>query len=143
MDRLFWSRHANPWSVWTLVAAYPTLILAVYRRNRPLLVGTLLFVGMNPLVFAPPETDEAWATRVVLGEQVWIEQGIGSSTHTLFTAAAAPVYLFTVRSAVKRQPLSTTLGIVASMGLMFLFFRRMVALYDDQRGPGTTVPVDD
>ena len=50
------------------MAAYPALILGIYWRHRPLLAGTLLFVAINQLVFEPPDNDEAWATRVVLGE---------------------------------------------------------------------------
>jgi hypothetical protein len=59
LARYFWSRHANPGSVWSMVAAYPALIWALYRRDRSLLAGTLLFVLANPIVFPPPEDDEA------------------------------------------------------------------------------------
>jgi hypothetical protein len=130
VDRLFWSRHANPWSVWTLVVAYPTLVLALYRRNRPLLAGTLVFVVVNPLVFAPPETDDAWATRVVLGERVWLERKSLFSADALFATASAPVYLFTLRAAVERRPIRTAVGTVASMALMLLFFDRMARRYE-------------
>ncbi|WP_254864155.1 DUF6653 family protein [Halovivax gelatinilyticus] len=134
MDRFFWSRHANPASVWTFVAAYPTLVLAIYRRDRPLLAGILLFVVINPLVSSPPKRDDAWATRVVLGERVWLEQGILSSKETLFTAACAPVFLYTIRSASRRDPVRTVGGTVASMVLMFVFFGRMVSLYETESG---------
>jgi hypothetical protein len=119
-------------SVWTYVIVYPALILAIYRRNRPLLAGILLFVGINPLVASPPGNDDAWATRVVLGEQVWLEQGILSSKETLFTAACAPIYLYTIRAAIKRDPVRTIVGTVVSMVLMFLFFSRMVSLYEKE-----------
>ncbi|WP_394349511.1 DUF6653 family protein [Natronococcus pandeyae] len=132
VDRFFWSGHANPTSVWTYVVAYPTLILAIYRQNRPLLAGILLFVGINPLVAPPPENDDAWATRVVLGEQVWLEQGILSSKETLFTAVCAPIYLYTIRAAIERDPVRTVVGTVVSMVLMFLFFSRMVSLYEKE-----------
>ncbi len=131
-DRLFWSRHANPWSVWTYVLAYPTLVLAIYRRDRRLLAGTLAFVAVNPLLFRPPETDEAWATRVVLGEQVWMDRGSVLSTTTLLTAGSAPVYVFTLRAAAKRDALGTVVGTLASMALMLLFFGRMARLYEAQ-----------
>ncbi|WP_137289980.1 DUF6653 family protein [Natronorubrum halophilum] len=132
-NRLFWSRHANPGSVWTFVGAYLLLVASIYRRSRPLLVGTLLFVAVNPLLFSPPKTDDAWATRVVLGERVWLERGLVSSSHTRFTLACAPVYLFTLRSAANRRPLRTGVGTVASLALMLLFFDRMARLYEDER----------
>ncbi|WP_435153545.1 DUF6653 family protein [Haladaptatus sp. DFWS20] len=130
-ELFFWSRHANPWSVWTLVVAYPMLILAIYRRRRLLLVGTLLFVSVNPLLFAPPDDDEAWATRVVLGERVWFERGLLSSPRdSLFVGVTAPIHLFALRAAIKRQPVRTLFGTAVSLVCMFVFFDRMVRLYE-------------
>lgn len=131
-DRLFWSGHANPWSVRTFVVAYPMLVLAIYRRQRPLLVVTLIFVVLNPILAPPPADDRAWATRVVLGERVWLEEGIFPSWDLLFALLAAPVYLFTLASAAKRRPIRTVLGTTASMVVMLLFFDRMVRKYDER-----------
>lgn len=134
VDRLFWSGHANPWSVWTFVLAYPTLVYAIYRRHRPLLAGTLLFVALNPVLAPPPADDRAWATRVVLGERVWLEEGVGPSRDLLFAALAAPIYLFTLGSAAQRRPVRTAFGVVASMVAMLLFFDRMAGRYDGRTG---------
>jgi hypothetical protein len=128
--RYFWSRHANPRSVWTLIAAYPALILGIYWRHRPLLAGTLLFVAINPLVFEPPDNDEAWATRVVLGEQVWFDRGLLSSPKdVVFVAFAAPIYPYTLRVALERRPIETVLSTAVSVLSMFVFFDRMARLY--------------
>lgn len=126
-----WSRHANPLSAWTMVAAYPALVLAIYRRDRPLLVGTLLAVALNPVLVPPARDDTAWSTRVVLGERAWIERGLASSvTDLLFVVACAPVYLFTLRSAAKRQRARTVVGTVVSLVLMVVFFDRMASSYE-------------
>ena len=132
VDRFFWSGHANPWSVWTLVLAYPTLVYAIYRRQRPLLVGTLLFVILNPILAPPPANDRAWATRVVLGERVWLEEGVWPSQDLLFTILAAPIYLFTLGSAARRRPVQTVVGVIASMVVMLVFFDRMATRYDQR-----------
>lgn len=104
------------------------LVLAIYRRNRALLAGTISPVVLNPILFSSPKDDDARATRVVLGERVWLERG----PDTLFAAASAPVYLFTLRAADNRRPIGTAIGVVTSMALMLLFFRRMVRLYEEQ-----------
>lgn len=129
-DRLFWSGHANPWSVWTFVLAWPTLVFAIYRRHRPLLAGTLLFVVANPILAPPPEDDRAWATRVVLGERAWLEEGVWRSRDLAFVVLAAPVYVFTLGSAVRQRPVRTAIGAVVSMAVMLLFFARMVGRYE-------------
>lgn len=133
-DRLFWSRHANPRSVWSLVLAYPVLVLSIYRRDRPLLAGTLLFAAANPLLFSPPEDDRAWATRVVLGEREWMDEGLWLSWDLLFVLLAAPVHLFTLGSAVRRRPIRTAVGTVVSLVLMLVFFDRMARRYETSAG---------
>ena len=130
-DRFFWQPHASPWSVWLLVLLYPVVVLAVYRRSRWLLAGVCLSVLANLHVVSPPEDDEAWATRVVLGERVWLEQGLCTSPRDLgVLGVGGAVQLFTFRSAVARRPGRTAIGAVASMALMFVFFGRMVRRYE-------------
>jgi hypothetical protein len=131
VDDVFWKRHANPRSVWAFIATYPVLVLAVYFRSRPLLAAMFLSILANLTLVSPPETDDAWATRVVLGEQVWLERGLLSQKTTFgLTAIGAMVNLYTLRAAVHRRPGQTVVGTVASMLLMFLFFHRMVSLYE-------------
>jgi hypothetical protein len=127
----FWEPHASPRSVWPLVAAYPLLLLAIYRRNPRLLGGTLLGVVANLLVVSPPETDEAWATRVVLGERVWLDRGLDSEPGTLgLLGVGGVVHLATMRAALRQDRLATLVGGAVSMLLMGLFFDRMVRLYE-------------
>jgi hypothetical protein len=132
MSEFLWSRHANPWSVWTAVVTFPLLVLALYRRSRLLLGGVLLFVPLNPLLFRPPSDDRAWATRVVLGEQVWLDRGVLPSREAAMAAGSAPVYLATFGAALRKSRWGTVGGSVLSMALMLLFFARMVRLYDEQ-----------
>lgn len=133
VERGFWEPHASPQSVWPFVAMYPLVILAIYRRSRGLFAGILLAVGVNLRVVSPPETDEAWSTLVVLGERVWLEEGVLSSTESLgVMAVGGAVQVYTFRAAARRQPLRTAVATLASMSLMFLFFDRMVRLYDSR-----------
>lgn len=138
VETVFWKPHASPQSVWGLIATYPLLILAVYRRSGPLLATILCSVVLNLQVASPPADDSAWATRVVLGEQVWLERGLASQRSALgITSIGAVAQLYTLRAAVNRRPVRTVAGTVASIALMFVFFDQMVRLYDEH---GTTDP---
>lgn len=132
----FWNRHESPISVWWLVLMYPVFVLAIYRRSRSLF-GLLGFsVAANLFVSSPPDTDDAWATRVVRGEQVWLERGLLSSERdSLFLVVGALVNLYTLRAAFHRRPVKTTIGTSASIILMFLFFNRMADLYETTADP--------
>jgi len=111
VNRLFWRPHASPWSVWTLVLLYPLVVLAVYRRSHRLLAGACLSVLVNLGMVSPPD-DEAWATRVVRGERVWLEQGLHTSPRDLgVLGVGAAVQVFTFRSVVARRPVRRLSGL--------------------------------
>lgn len=135
MKRLLWSRHSNAGSVWTFVAAFPLLIAGLYRRDARVLGATLLFVALNPFLFRAPVNDRAWATRVVLGEQVWLHRGLRRSRATVLALLSTPVFLVTIASAARQRRRTTIAGAIASIALMMLFFRAMVRLYEESAPP--------
>ena len=142
VDDVFWRPHTNPHSVWGFVATYPVFVAAIYRRSRPLFAVTALSLITNLVGVSPPETDDAWGTRVVLGEQVWLERGLLSETETFgLTALGAVVNLYTLRAAMNQHLGRTVAGTVASVALMFLFFDRMVELYETDGNAASEVGV--
>jgi hypothetical protein len=73
-----WRRHANPWSVWTRFAAIPALILAVWSRVWfgwwalvPVL-AVIVWLWLNPRVFAPVAVPRSWAAKGIYGERLWL-----------------------------------------------------------------------
>lgn len=77
-----WDRHANPWSVWTRVASGPLPFLAIWSHvwfGWPiailLLAVAVVWLWLNPRIFPAPKSTESWASRVVLGERVWLNRG--------------------------------------------------------------------
>jgi hypothetical protein len=75
-----WMRHANPVSVWTRFAVVPLLVLAVWSRvwigwwSVLAVVGALVFMVVNPLLFPVPRSTRNWASKGVLGERLWGER---------------------------------------------------------------------
>ncbi len=61
----FWTRHANPKSGWSRVPTGAVIVYAVYQRDWRLLTTALLWTLVNPVLFAPPETEDAWVTDSV------------------------------------------------------------------------------
>ncbi|AQL42594.1 hypothetical protein BV210_07675 [Halorientalis sp. IM1011] len=125
-----WERHANPASGWSRVLSLPLLMLAIYRRDERLLVGTVLFVAVNPVLFPPPEDDDAWMSRVVYGERLWLEHGNRRHPIQLLNVANAACTIYAVRAAVHRQPLRTALATGGAMALKFLFVAFVADYYD-------------
>ena len=75
-----WTRHANPWSVWTRIAMFPFWFLAIWSwvwigwwALAP--VGILsAWTFLNPRVFKPYTDDSPWSTRGVLGERIFLNR---------------------------------------------------------------------
>ena len=79
MDEGTW-RHANPWSAHTRIAILPLLALAVWSRVwigwwclLPV-AALLVWTWANPRAFPPPRTYDAWASRAVLGERLFLDR---------------------------------------------------------------------
>jgi hypothetical protein len=75
-----WTRHANPVSVATRFAVLPLLALSIWSRDwigwwsLVPIVLSLVFMMINPLLFAKPRSTRNWASRGVFGERVWSER---------------------------------------------------------------------
>ena len=67
----FWKRHSNPWSVWTRVLSYPLVYVPLWNRSWKQGAAVAAWLALNPVLFPEPESDESWATRGVLGEELW------------------------------------------------------------------------
>lgn len=78
MDEAAWARHANPWSGWTRLSVLPLLALAGWSRvwlgwgAVVPIAAALAWMWFNPRIFAPPPHMNAWMSRGVLGERIWL-----------------------------------------------------------------------
>lgn len=80
MDDHAWARHANPWSAWTRLIGAAPIFFAVWsvhwigwRSAAPIAVAAL-WALVNPRLFPPPKSADAWATKAVLGERVFLNR---------------------------------------------------------------------
>jgi hypothetical protein len=80
LDGDSWMRHANPVSVWTRFAVLPMLAVAVWSRDWigwwsvALVVLSLVFMMINPMLFREPGSTRNWASKAVLSERIWVDR---------------------------------------------------------------------
>jgi len=143
MDDATWSRHANPWSGWTRAATTPVLFLALWSHvwlgwwALVPIAALAVWLWLNPRLFPPPSTTTNWATRGVLGEQLWLAGD---------PRAHAPRHAGPVRWIVGGQAAFTAVGIYglivedfwaaflgwhAGAAMKLWFVDRMARLYDE------------
>jgi hypothetical protein len=127
-----WKRHSNPWSVWTRILSYPLAYVPVWNRSwkQGAVVGA--WFTANPVIFPSPEDDSSWATRCVLGEQLWTAKRRRDFPMAL-NAASAVFYAGALLAAYKRRlwPLMFFGG--TSYLLKLWFLDRMTLYYEQHR----------
>ncbi|MGQ3413918.1 DUF6653 family protein [Natrinema sp. LN54] len=97
----------------------------------------MVFTILNPVLFSPPETDDAWMTRVVLAERWWTERDrgvIGIAYPNVLNAVNIPVTLYAILAAYRQQPLRTAPAGAGSMLLKFWYVGELVREYESETG---------
>jgi hypothetical protein len=134
----FWSRHSNPRSGWTRVPSGAIIVYAVYRRNWRLLGAALVWTAINPFLFPPPETEDAWMTRAVLAERWWVREEtnrtVGLGYPNICNTVGALGFVYALYAAWRQSPKKATLGVVASVGLKLWWLQVLVTHYDRRTG---------
>ena len=139
-EEWFWKRHSNPKSVWTRIPIAPVVAYAIYRRSWRLLLLAGLWGIANPIVFSPPEDEDAWMTRGVLAQQWWVRKEgngiLGTAGPNMFSTAALLTTIYTLHAAWQQRQLETALGTILTVLLNFWWLRKLIDRYDRQVQPG-------
>jgi hypothetical protein len=130
--RAIFARHANPWSAWTRWASTPLVLVPVWTRrpSHAVLVGAWL--ALNPIIF-PRVTDEHnWATRAMLGEELWITRRPRDAAAALSVVTSAAAVIAIV--AARRHRLAPAVAATAVQMALTLVYWEQMARYLDRHG---------
>jgi hypothetical protein len=143
MDDATWERHSNPISGWTRVTILPLLAFAIWSRvwlgwHALWIVRlSLVWTWLNPRLFGPPATNDAWMTQGVLGERIWLAK----TTHPIpdhharvsrwLNIAAGISVLILAKGLLSLDLGFTIAGLIGAMGAKLWFLDRMVWLRHD------------
>jgi hypothetical protein len=70
--RKVFRHHSNPWSAWTRLLSVPLVFVPIWNRSWREGAIVVVWLIVNPIMFRKPRNDNAWATRAMLGEEMWI-----------------------------------------------------------------------
>jgi hypothetical protein len=126
------ARHSNPWSAWSRLFSAPLVFVPIW--NRCWREGTILGVWLivNPLGFPEPKDDEAWATRAMLGEEMWIAKRPLDRAMAINVGATA-FGLGGLWGACRQRLLPTAVCTVGQMALLLAYWHEMVLYYERHR----------
>jgi hypothetical protein len=130
--RAMFARHANPWSAWTRWASTPLVLLPVWTRSRSHGWMVATWFALNPIVF-PKITDERdWATRAMLGEELWITHRPKDSA-TVLSVVASLLAVAALIAARRHRAVLAAVTTAAQMTLTLVYWQQMVRYLDRHR----------
>ena len=145
MDDKARRRHANPWSGYTRFSMIPLIALAFWSRVwlgwwalAPIII-VLLWVWFNPRIFPEPKSTHNWASKVVLGEWVWMNRNnVPVPAHhrrmpDILSAANTIGAVPFIWGLVALEIWPTIVGAIVMVISKLWFCDRMVWLYEDMK----------
>ncbi|VBA38505.1 hypothetical protein LAUMK191_02530 [Mycobacterium attenuatum] len=97
-----------------------------------------MWLALNPVVFGKPKYHRAWATRAMLGEELWVTERPPDAA-MLVSAVASAVSLCAVFAARRRRLKPAVVATALQMTLTMVYWNQMVRYLDRRRG-GDTQP---
>ena len=143
MDEATWARHANPLSGWSRVSTLPLLAFAIWSRvwlgwhSVWLVLLVMLWIWINPRLFVPPDSHDAWMTQGVLGERIWLMRSSHAIPQhhekvTRLLNIAAGLFILILGYGLWKLNFGLTIaGLLSAMGSKLWFLDRMVWLKND------------
>ena len=131
VKRWVFARHSNPWSAWTRWASTPLVLLPVWNRSARQGAVVATWFALNAVVFPPPRDDSAFATRVVLGEEKWIEERPVSGALAINCLATTSL-LVAIDSARRHHRGPMTIATIGTMSALLWYWREMARFYETQ-----------
>lgn len=129
--RAIFARHCNPWSAWTRWATTPLILVPVWTRRWRHAALVAFWFAVNPFGFGKPAHHRAWATRAMLGEELWISRRPRDAAMFVgaATSAAAAVAVLAAR---RRKLLPAALATAVQMVLTLVYWEQMVRYFERQ-----------
>ncbi|WP_193070972.1 DUF6653 family protein [Brevibacterium sp. FME37] len=139
LKRWIFARHSNPLSAWSRWASVPLVVLPFWKRSPWVGAAVAAWMVLNPIVFRSPRDERAWATRAMLGEELWSERlrfDRASTVNAVSTAAMA----VSIAGAWRKSVGQTVPAVVVQMSLTLVFWKLMTDFYAtiEEAGRSTT-----
>jgi hypothetical protein len=126
------ARHSNPWSAWTRLASAPLVLVPVWTRraSHAALVGAWLLA--NPVVFPEPRDEQNWATRAILGEELWITHRPRDAARVVGVAGSAAEVCALI-AAHRHRFRQAAVAVAAQMAITLAYWEMMARYLDRHR----------
>ena len=129
LSRVF-VRHAHPVSAWSRWASTPLVVVPLWCRRGWTALPVAAWMIINPIITPPVTDDRAFATRAILGEELWIADPIERRDIIALNAVGAACLSVAGITAWQRRPRATAIALTASMAATLVTWRSYADVYD-------------
>jgi hypothetical protein len=88
---------------------------------------------VDPRLFPPPEDDSAWATRAVLGEELWTTSLPRYDVAMALTVLSGLSFAAALAAAFRRRPAQLAAFGAAAFALTMVYLDQMVTRYEQEK----------
>ena len=126
------ARHSNPWSAWTRWASAPLVLVPVWTRRRRDAVVVAGWLALNPVIFRKPAYDRAWATRAILGEELWVTNRPRDAA-AIVTGVTSLASVCAIVASARRRSVPAAVACAVQMALTLVYWEMMARYWDRYR----------
>jgi hypothetical protein len=130
--RTVFERHANPLSAWSRWASTPLVLVPVWTRKWAHAAPVAAWMIANAVIFPKPADDRAWATRAMLGEEMWIVDRPKDAAMALNVGSTALLVSALIAARRRRRGPAAT-ATAGAMALTMAYWKQMADYYDARR----------
>lgn len=123
--RAVFARHCHPCSAWSRWASTPLILVPPWTRRAKHAVWIALWLAVNPFIFGEPAHHRAWATRAMLGEELWITRRPRDAAMVV-SAATSAAALVAVIAAHRHRLRPALVATALQMALTLVYWQQMV-----------------
>ncbi|WP_460462022.1 DUF6653 family protein [Arthrobacter pigmenti] len=135
LTREVFKRHSNPWSAWSRLLSTPLVLAPFWTRKPKHAVAVGAWMLLNPVAFPEPKDDSAWATKAMLGEEMWIARRPWDLAMVV-NAAASAFAIGGIAGGLRRRPLAASVCTGVQIVLLLGYWRLMSEYYEKHRNDG-------
>lgn len=132
VKRWVFARHCHPFSAWSRWASTPLCLVPLWTRRWRHGALVAAWMAVNPVVFGEPAHERAWASRAMLGEEIWIGERPRDLAMAV-NAAATAAGLGAAVAAWRKRVAPAAAATAAQMALLLAYWELM-ARYHARHG---------
>lgn len=104
----------------------------IWLQNWYLLLLLLAFFAINPVLFPEPKNKENWMSKSILGEELWIKQGLFQKDFPTLLNLCNGIFFFIMIYGAYNKLLEVTIfSAILSSVFKLWYLDRMVRMYED------------